>query len=196
METKQIQLGSEVMVSDPCYSEPTWCQVKLTNVKPGNYYALHKEYETDYDGVIPSMIMVVHEDHMDDVLKWKLHSNKVGVDSGQAGIFSYDTYRKDELEMEVPTIGYDGRNFDWLDFPGEKQEGDEWYKNMCKITLTTTGWGTYSNGLVSRSGLGDGSYCLFVAARYRKIIAMCIDFAVEEDEMIDFNWYKESVSIL
>jgi hypothetical protein len=194
METKQIQLGSEVMVSDPCYSEPTWCQIKLENVKPGTYRAFHKEHDSGDWGVRSSMIMVIHEDHLDDDIIWYAHKGEVGVDSGQAGIFSYDTYRKDDVEMEVPTIGYDGRNFDWLDFPGDKQEGDEWYKNMCKITLTTTGWGTYSNGLVSRSGFGDGSYTLYVAHEYRDIIAMCIDFAVEEDEVIDFDWYRDNVT--
>lgn len=194
METKQIQLGSEVMVSDPCYSEPTWCQIKLENVKPGTYRAFHKEHDSGDWGVRSSMIMVIHEDHLDDDIIWYAHKGEVGVDSGQAGIFSYDTYRKDGVEMEVPTIGYDGRNFDWLDFPGDKQEGDEWYKNMCKITLTTTGWGTYSNGLVSRSGFGDGSYTLYVAHEYGDIIAMCIDFAVEEDEVIDFDWYRDNVT--
>lgn len=194
METKQIQLGSEVMVSDPCYSEPTWCQIKLENVKPGTYRAFHKEHDSGDWGVRSSMIMVIHEDHLDDDIIWYAHKGEVGVDSGQAGIFSYDTYRKDDVEMEVPTIGYDGRNFDWLDFPGDKQEGDEWYKNMCKITLTTTGWGTYSNGLVSRSGFGDGSYTLYVAHEYGNIIAMCIDFAVEEDEVIDFDWYRDNVT--
>lgn len=194
METKQIQLGSEVMVSDPCYSEPTWCQIKLENVKPGTYRAFHKEHDSGDWGVRSSMIMVIHEDHLDDDIIWYDHKGEVGVDSGQAGIFSYDTYRKDDVEMEVPTIGYDGRNFDWLDFPGDKQEGDEWYKNMCKITLTNTGWGTYSNGLVSRSGFGDGSYTLYVAHEYGDIIAMCIDFAVEEDEVIDFDWYRDNVT--
>jgi len=188
---KTIELGPEVMVSDPCYTEPTWCQIKLSNVKPGRYNAFHKEHDCGDWGVRSSMIMVIHEDHMEDVLKWKKHSGEVGVDSGQAGIFSYDTYRKDGLEMEVPTIGYDGRNFDWLDAMSKDENGDDWYNKMCKITLSETGWGTYSNGLVSRSGLGDGGYSLYVAARYRKIIAMCIDFAVEEDEVINFDWYKE-----
>lgn len=188
---KTIELGPEVMVSDPCYTEPTWCQIKLKNVKPGRYRSFHKEHDTGFAGVRSSMIMVVHEDHMEDVHRWKKHSGEVGVDSGQAGIFSYDTYRKDGLEMEVPTIGYDGRNFDWLDSISRDGEGEDWYKKMCKITLTDTGWGTYSNGLVSRSGFGDGGYSLYVAARYRKIVAMCIDFAVEEDEVIDFDWYKE-----
>lgn len=188
---KTIELGPEVMVSDPCYTEPTWCQIKVKNVKPGKYRSFHREHDCGDWGIRSSMIMVVHEDHMEDVLRWRKHPGEVGVDSGQAGIFSYDTYRKDGLEMEVPTIGYDGRNFDWLDSMLEDGNGDDWYNKMCKLTLSETGWGTYSNGIVSRSGLGDGSYCLFTASKNRKIIAMCIDFAVEEDEVINFDWYKE-----
>lgn len=192
MEAKQILLGKEVMVSDPCYTEPTWCQIKLNNVKPGKYYAFHKEHDAGDWGVRTSMILVVHEEHLIDNLKWKEHSGEVGVDSGQAGIFSYDTYRKDGLEMEVPTIGYDGRNFDWLDSISREDEvGEDWYKKMCKITLTDTGWGTYSNGIVSRSGFGDGGYPLFTATRYGKVIAMAIDFGVEESPYIDFNWFRE-----
>lgn len=188
---KTIQLGPEVMVSDPCYTEPTWCQIKLENVRPGNYFAFHKEHDCGDWGVRSSMITVVHEDHMRNPLLWVIHPGEVGVDSGQAGIFSYDTYRKDGLEIEVPTVGYDGRNFEWLDSMLNDQDGDDWYNKMCKITLSETGWGTYGNGLVSRSGLGDGGYKLYTATRYKKIVAMCIDFAVEEDEIIDFDWYKE-----
>ena len=33
---KTIQLGEEVMVSDPCYTVPTWCQHKVkTDMKSG-----------------------------------------------------------------------------------------------------------------------------------------------------------------
>ncbi len=192
METKQIVLGSEVMVSDPCYTEPTWCQVKLNNVKPGNYYAFHKKHDAGDWGVRSSMIMVIHEDHINDNLRWKESDREVGVDSGQAGIFSYDTYRNDSLDMEVPTVGYDGKNFDWIDTALKPEnEGDVWYNKMTKMTLTEKGWGTYSNGIVSRSGFGDGGYQLFTVTRYGKVIGMAIDFAVEDGPYIDFKWYKE-----
>jgi hypothetical protein len=138
------------------------------------------------------MIMVIHEEHILDQLKWKLQPGEVGVDSGQAGIFSYETYRKDGIEMDIPSVGYDGKNFDWLDSISREDEvGEDWYKKMCKITLSEIGWGTYSNGIVSRSGFGDGGYQLFTAKSGRKIVAMAIDFAVEEGEFIDFNWYRE-----
>jgi hypothetical protein len=188
MNTEQITLGTEVMVSDPCYTEPTWCQIKLKNVKPGNYHAFYKEHDTGFAGVRSSMIMVIHQDHLNDRLKWKESDGTVGVDSGQAGIFSYDTYRKDGMEMEVPDKMYDGSEFF---LPVKDQEGDDWYEKMCKITLTDIGWGTYSNGIVTRSGFGDGSYQLFTATKNRKIVGMCVDFGVEETPYIDFEWYKE-----
>lgn len=188
---KTITLEKEVMVSDPCYTEPTWCQIKLKTVKPGEYYAFCKTHDTGDWGVRNSMLLVVHKDHINDQLKWKRHSGEVGVDSGQAGIFSYSTYRKDGLEIEVPTIGYDGRNFDWLDSISRDEDGDDWYRKMCKMTLTEEGYGSYSNGTVCRSGFGDGGYDLFTASSGRKIIAMAIDFGVEDTKFVDFDWYKE-----
>ena len=196
METKQIVLGSEVMVSDPCYTEPTWCQVKLKNVKPGNYFAFHKEHDAGDWGVRSSMIMVIHEDHINDGLKWKVNPGEVGVDSGQAGIFSYDTYRKDDI-VEGIGLGDGDVSFfgmsPWKEMTESREEepGERWYVSMCSRTLGEKGWGTYPNGMVSRSGFGDGSYQLFTAKSNRKIVAMCIDFAVEDGPYIDFDWYKE-----
>ena len=113
MTSSTITLGKEVMVSDPCYTEPTWCQIKLTDVKPGVYHAYHKEH-----------------------------------DSG------------------------------------------DWYTKMCKKTLTTEGWGTYDQGIVSRSGFGDGSYTLYTARIDGEVVAMAVDFAVEEEPVIDFEFFR------
>jgi hypothetical protein len=196
METKQITLGTEVMVSDPCYTEPTWCQIKLKNVKPGNYHAFHKEHDAGDWGVRTSMILVVHEEHLIDNLKWKEHSGEVGVDSGQAGIFSYDTYRKDDIVEEIGLgdgdISFFGMS-PWKEMTEarDQEPGERWYLSMCSRTLGEQGWGSYSNGIVSRSGFGDGGYPLFTATRYGKVIAMAIDFGVEETPYIDFEWYKE-----
>ena len=42
MKTKKriktiVKLGNEVVVSDPCYTIPTWCQVIVKDVKEGDY---------------------------------------------------------------------------------------------------------------------------------------------------------------
>lgn len=191
MTTSTITLGKEVMVSDPCYTEPTWCQIKLDDVKPGNYNAYHKEHDCGEWGVRSSMLLVIHQDHTEDELEWDQEDGEVGVDSGQAGIFSYETYRKDGLEMEVPTVGYDGRSFEWLDSLSRADEvGGDWYTKMCKKTLTTDGWGTYDQGIVSRSGFGDGGYSLYTARIEGEVVAMAVDFAVEETPAIDFEFFR------
>ena len=192
MTAKTITLGKEVMISDPCYTEPTWCQVKLDSVKPGQYNAYHKTHDAGDWGIRSSMILVIHQDHNDDEdLVWDLEDGEVGVDSGQAGIFSYETFRKDGLTIDVPTVGYDGRSFEWLDsiMKGDEDGGD-WYSKMCKMTLTTEGWGTYDQGIVSRSGLGDGGYQLYTARIDGEVVAMAVDFAVEEEPVIDFEFFK------
>lgn len=191
MTASTITLGKEVMVSDPCYTEPTWCQVKLDDVKPGIYNAYHKEHDSGDWGVRSSMLLVIHQDHTEDELEWDQEDGEVGVDSGQAGIFSYETYRKDGLQMEVPTVGYDGRSFEWLDSLSRADEvGGDWYTKMCKKTLTTDGWGTYDQGIVSRSGFGDGSYSLYTARIDGEVVAMAVDFAVEETPAIDFEFFR------
>lgn len=191
MTASTITLGKEVMVSDPCYTEPTWCQIKLDDVKPGNYNAYHKEHDCGEWGVRSSMLLVIHQDHTEDELEWDQEDGEVGVDSGQAGIFSYETYRKDGLEMEVPTVGYDGRSFEWLDTLSRADEvGGDWYTKMCKKTLTTDGWGTYDQGIVSRSGFGDGGYSLYTARIDGEVVAMAVDFAVEETPAIDFEFFR------
>jgi hypothetical protein len=68
--------------------------------------------------------------------------------------------------------------------------GVDWYLKMTKMTLTTEGWGTYDQGIVSRSGLGDGGYQLYTARVDGEVVAMAVDFAVEEEPVIDFEFFK------
>jgi hypothetical protein len=192
-EAKQITLGKKVMVSDPTYSVPTWCQIKLDNVKPGNYYVFCKKVDTGGWGVRNSMLTAIHEDHIEDTkLNWKKHFGEVGVDSGQAGIFSMETYRVDGLEMVVPDKTYDGSEFF---LPGDNLPGDDWYLKMCKITLSERGWGSYSNGVVCRSGFGDGGYDLWTAKKGRSIVALAVDFDVEVRTYIDLDWYRHQTVV-
>ena len=65
---------------------------------------------------------------------------------------------------------------------------------MCSRTLGEQQWGTYDSGIVSSSGFGDGSYNLYVVYKRNKIVAMAIDFLVEDEGPIDFE-YPFSISI-
>ena len=155
----QIILGSEVIVSDPSYEVPTWCQEIIKNVRPGVYntevdYRKHNCY-----GERIHSLTVLHE-----IIKrpvWKHHSNNIGVHTGQAGVFCMTSYRNDDIVGNLPWLTEKGYPFGNHPYP-VKEEGQQWYVKMCDRTLTEKGWGTYDTGVVSSSGYGDGTYELLV----------------------------------
>lgn len=173
---RTITLSNEVMVSDPCYVVPTWCQHKLTNVLPGEYHCQAVKFQDLMWGNRCSFIIAVHKDfNTEDKLNWrKVAVADIGVDSGQAGIFSMETYRKDEVFVHGQS------NFSKMYGSHKDDGGEEWYGHMCDMTLGELGWGTYPNGIVSRSGIGDGSYELRVAKHKGKVIGMIVDFHMEK----------------
>ena len=177
METK-INLSENVRVSDPCYTDDVWCKTQLKNVLPGGYnWKIAHSDEGDW-GIRISSITLVHENYVDnESLEWEFHSD-IGVDSGQAGVFCESSYRNDEIAAGITTPD--------IDFPfDDGGPGEAWYVKMCKFTLSGNSFGAYDTGVVSCSGIGDGSYPLYVVYdRNEKIIAMQIDYLLgdEEDE--------------
>jgi hypothetical protein len=170
-----IELGKEVVISDPCYTIPTWCQVVLDNVKEGKYKVEVLKQKCGSWGERCSQLIVVHVDHIGGKLEWKELSNDIGVDSGQCGIFSKETYRNDNYDLPDG----DGE-FDYT--PDETEEGDKWYGKICTHTLGKQQYGMYDKGVVSTSGYGDGSYTLYVKMKGKEVVGMLVDFGVEEDE--------------
>ena len=165
--TTTINLSNEVIVSDPCYSVPTWCQTVLTDVLPGRYISqVNEDPETDRC----AELLVIHEDFYQSRLIYNEHSN-CGVDSGQLGVFDAASYRSDAAAEGITTPYVD------FSLPGDSLEGDAWYTKMCKFTLAELNWGAYDAGVVSRSGWGDGMYPLDVARNDQgQIVAMLVTF--------------------
>jgi len=194
--TNKIKLGTEVVVSDPCYTIPTWCQGIVSGVKSGMYDTYVKRHDCGDWGIRSSMILVIHEDHQGDDLVWKEYPATIGVDSGQCGIFSRESYRDDSITERIGLgdgdISFFGET-PWKEMTEacEEEQGERWYISMCSRTLGDKRYGVYDEGVVSSSGFGDGSYTLYVAKKRGKIIAMCVDFAVEEDEVIDFEFFRD-----
>jgi hypothetical protein len=189
--SQKIKLGNEVVVSDPCYTIPTWCQIIVEDVIPGYYEPLIKKSDEGDWGTRVSMLMCIHEDYIgkeDEIdLNWVEHGGTVGVDSGQAGIFSKETYRNDNHSIEKG-----GNDFD---FGMSDEPGDIWYGKMCQRTSDVLQWGSYDEGVVSSSGFGDGSYTLYVLIDDEDmVVGFCIDFGIEEDETIDFEFYKDTAN--
>jgi hypothetical protein len=156
----QIKLGGEVIVSDPCYEVPTWCQEVIKNVRPGMYDTEVDYKESDGWGKRVHTLTVLHENIKSP--NWE-HYGSVGVDSGQMGVFCMTSYRNDDIASDLPWLTEKGDPFGDHPFRPVKEEGEQWYVKMCDRTLTTKeGWGTYDTGVVSSSGYGDGSYELQV----------------------------------
>lgn len=188
---KKINLGSSVIVSDPCYEIPTWCQQIVDNVLPGVYIVdIEKSNQGGWGSRI-SELSCIHENYKYKHIPLNPSDIPIGVDSGQAGIFDLDTYRDDEgsksygIEKEFDD--------DWSKH--NKEDGDEWYNRMCKLTLSKDGWGNYDNGVVSSSGYGDGSYTLLLAEVDGKVVGLKIIFIddedIDEDDRYDEYRYNE-----
>ena len=169
-----ILLNTKVVVSDPCYEIPTWCQAIVDNVNPGRYH-IHvvKSDEGDW-GTRCSHLIAIHEDHchQNEKFQWKHYPAEIGVDSGQAGIFSIETYRKDDV--------FNGQKPDFNYTPWKDDGGEMWYAHMCDRTLNNEQWGHYDQGVVSSSGYGDGVYELLVATKNNKVIGFVINFLLDK----------------
>lgn len=138
-----INLSNNVMLSDPCYSIGTWCQIQLNNVKKGRYESfVIKSDEGDF-GIRCSSLIVKHVDKkFDAFIDFTEHDGEVGVDSGQAGIFDMSIYPAN---------------------PQTRTSEDVFYEQCCNLTLSKKHCGILSNGkgLVSSSGYGDGGYPVY-----------------------------------
>lgn len=165
---KTITLGETVMISDPCYEVPTWCQHILRNVLPGNYKVFVEKSDEGNWGNRVAALFAIHEDYIDNYNYFRrVPTAHIGVDSGQAGIFDMDSYRNDSV--------FEGQESGFYKMHSPK-DGDHWYGFMCERTLNDEMWGTYDRGVVSSTGYGDGSYELRVTTHKGKITGMMIDY--------------------
>lgn len=164
-----IVLGTSVMVSDPCYSIGTWCQGVVGNVVPGTYKCYVEHCQDSFWGDRVSAIEVVHADYNHSELDYVETNFEVGVDSGQAGIFNYNYYKKYHEDDN-----------------GHKRLNDDWYDKVCGLTSTKDGFAGNTidnNGLASSSGYGDGIYWCYISHdQNENVIAIRVDFIYEDDE--------------
>lgn len=186
--TQTINLGPEVYVTDPCYSVPTWCQIKLTNVLPGEWI-VSMIYDEKGGSNRNAELYLVHKDYQGKNLLYDWDwLGDFGVDSGQAGVFDAASYRDDAYAAGITTPEVD------FFLPGDPLEGDAWYTKMCKFTQTNDGWGTYAAGAVSSSGYGDGMYPLYGAEVDGKVVALqltFIDQSADDDEDLEEDCCNE-----
>lgn len=202
-----ITLSDKVMVSDPCYGLNTWCQGVLENVLPGRYSC--KVGFTD-EGEWGTRVADIRVEHIDsEIIDYDcLEEFEVGVDSGTAGIFDYEYYKRYHRDSKeyphVDDIWYDRIykltcttkenpnyvEFNWddnaEDMMGQYKRYREWTRDVWKSwpTIQCLDANTMDNfGFVSSSGYGDGCYTCWTAHNDDgKIIGILVEFIIEDDE--------------
>ena len=115
MET-EIELGEVVRATDPCYDLDVWCTILVKDVLPGKYKARVVKIDDDrlWNKDAPAYLIVEHSDY--NSFEYNEHvEGEVGVDSGQAGIFDEEYYKK-VYENEKDENGEETEEYkDWYD---------------------------------------------------------------------------------
>lgn len=157
----------KVFVSDPCYDLDTWCTKIVENVKNGTWLAKIEMMQTWGERV--SKLICYHQSiGYPDSLPFKEVECDIGVDSGQAGIFDLEHFKKDSDVKDLPR-----------DYKEKICESEPWYSYCCDRTLSKMA-GVIPFGVVSSSGMGDGSYRLEVAKNEGEVVGMQVTFLEEE----------------
>lgn len=161
--------GGKLIVTDPCYKADTWCNGIIKNVKNGVWNGYINVQDFGAGGLGGRRVTALWAECEGAGMggPFTLQDIDVGVDSGQAGIFSMKSY---------PPNG------------GSHDGGDEeFYDKCCNLTLSPSAAGVIDFGVVSSSGFGDGGYACYVskgvAGAYKgKVVAVKIVFIDEENE--------------
>lgn len=180
--TFEVNSGA-IRVSDPCYGTDVWCQGVVENVLNGKWKVEVIKSDEGSWGIRCKEIVAHHESITYFQLQnWKPnHEIHVGVDSGQAGFYDRDSYRKDRLITEEPTFT-----------AGHEGDGDLWYDACCELTLSEESAGIIAGtGVVSSSGYGDGSYPLFqITNEEGHVVALRLEFIGDEDETDNDEYHQ------
>jgi hypothetical protein len=181
--------SGEIVCSDPCYDLDTWCQ-GIVKARNGKWIAEVEISDEGSWGERIAGLKIYHSDIADKFLSEMgnidLLNFSAGVDSGQFGFFDRSTYRNNDSAKDLEKYDF-GTNY------VKDENGDDWYRACCHLTLAEEGFGVLPNGAVSSSGFGDGSYDVFGAKDengeylYLHVVFIGED---EEDEDDDF-WGDE-----
>lgn len=196
-DLKKITLSPKVIVSDPCYTRDPRIMGSFDNVKPGKYIPeiTHTDQTSGW-GIRVAELAVYHEStggYVSDS-RWQKADFEVGVDSGQAGIFSDSIYPTGDTTGEYgdkstfygtcceATLGEGYRAIRKWEEDGSKGPRPEWNQGDT----------VFGQGVVSSSGYGDGGYDCFFVEQGGEIIAIKIVFITEEEEEDDYeDGYEE-----
>ena len=170
-DTVQFEMGTQVMISDPCYKKEAdynRCQLVVGTV-PGQWAARVDLSDEGVWGVRVAALSAWSLDHAGLVYPVLAVDGEVCVDSGQMSIVSLDAY--------------EGSNKGFGD-PGT------FYGDACELTLAEGAFGGLlksGRGVVSSSGFGDGGYRVMMRRNPEgAAIWICVFFIEGDDDGNDW----------
>lgn len=177
---KLVELGSFQMVSgtarvsDPCYDLDTWCAGDVKNCKKGKWNSLIEVKDEGEYGNRVGLLYAIHSSlspyNSIAYGDWDESGIKVGVDSGQGGIFDKTMFKKDDIVKGVKRT-YKGKPI---------CEDEPWYSICCDRTLGEKSAGVIPGGCVSSSGFGDGEYICRTLKKNHKVVGIMIDYCLND----------------
>lgn len=157
----QFKVNSgKLRVSDPCYDRNAWLAGVLEDVKNGTWEAFIR---LDITGSRVTELMAFNKDIPSRLIrndKWDEQDLEIGVDSGQCGIFDDASYPDEK---------------------GDANQTSSFYGKCCQLTKVDFG-GVFDFGVISSSGLGEGSYLCYTMEEREGIAALKVVFIEEQDE--------------
>lgn len=168
-----------ITISDPCYGLNTWCQAENIEFPNGRYYTDYVMSNDSEWGARIAEIEIYSTDLSEQDksnISWTEINKEIGVDSGQAGIFDAEYYKKYHTDPN-------GENKDYVD--------DDWYDEVCNLTLDMDNDRAGiidEKGFVSSSGYGDGGYTAYIGKLNDKIVSAKVVFISDENEPENEDW--------
>lgn len=172
----EFEVTGMLVVTDPCYDFPPGTSGinAAFEAEPGTWRATVRL--VDSFGRRPSHLVVYHGDHElshDDPSWTSLGNGPLGVDSGQMGVFALERFPHGRPEQ----FEYD--------------DNSSFYRRVCdSYGIDERGRdireaGVVPEGVVSRSGHGDGCYPVYSVARDGRTVAVMVEFIPDEEHCED-----------
>lgn len=163
-EIGKIRIDGNITISDPCYEPGIWCAFQ-ERALPGWYKCFVEVQDIPVWGERIASMTAVREDFVDDYKLLPFYDvDRVGVDSGQMGIYDSDYFAENQVDND-----YDNP--------------ESWYRQVCDVTLSDTQAGIMDQqGFVSASGYGDGSYNVIAFESNGDIVAIKVEFIYTDEE--------------
>lgn len=162
--------SGELVVSDPCYPPGIWCAGKLDQVQNGTWKAEVRIIDADDFGERVAELYCYADGF--PAIREEPVDFKIGVDSGQAGIFDAKHYRSDE----------NAKNWVYQYESSPLVPDDAWYSMCCDVTLATEA-GIIPYGVVSSTGFGDGAYPAYIGYDQADKVSWVRITYIEKDEI-------------